>query len=266
MQFSRSWPWRICTDRITTEALTVEYKGKLVLWRQVQRAYERSSAADRAAARTHTSVRYGLTGGRVWLLCAILFFIVMGTSTVGFWQPTIIRSSGVKDPLMIGLLTTIPYLAALFGMLYAGRSSDRLRERRWHAIVPVLLSIPGFLLCALGGHEPVLAMIGLTIATASIITSLPMFWGIAVLLPRRCGCGGGHRIDQLDGQSRKLRRTGLAGLATEHYAFAGRGADSRVGQFADRCPDDSDLGAGEDGEPVIFGFENVCPEPRSALA
>jgi MFS family permease len=143
-----------------------------------ERAVASAEIAADAAARTHTSIRYGLTGGRVWLLCAILFFIVMGTSTIGFFQPTIIRNSGVKDPLMIGLLATIPYLAALIGMIYAGRSSDRMRERRWHAVVPVLLSVPGFLLCAFGGHEPLIAMIGLTIATASIITSLPMFWAL----------------------------------------------------------------------------------------
>jgi predicted MFS family arabinose efflux permease len=223
MQFSRSWPWRICTDRITTEALTVEYKGKLVLWRQVQRAYERSSAADRAAARTHPSVRYGLTGGRVWLLCAILFFIVMGTSTVGFWQPTIIRSSGVKDPLMIGLLTTIPYLAALFGMLYAGRSSDRLRERRWHAIVPVLLSIPGFLLCALGGHDPVLAMIGLTIATASIITSLPMFWALPSSFLGGAGAAAGIALINSTGNLASFVGPALLGWlqSTTHSLAAG---------------------------------------------
>jgi MFS family permease len=128
---------------------------------------------------THTSIRYGLTGGRVWLLCAILFFIVMGSSTVGFFQPTIIKSSGVSDPLTIGLLTIIPYLAALTGMFWAARSSDSLRERRWHVVIPVIVSIPGFLLCAAFGQDnPTLSMIGLTIATAGIITSLPMFWAL----------------------------------------------------------------------------------------
>jgi MFS family permease len=128
---------------------------------------------------THSSVRYGLTGGRVWLLCVILFFIVMGTSTIGFFQPTIIKSAGISDPLTIGLLTIIPYVAALFGMFWAARSSDRQRERRWHVIIPVLIAVPGFLICAVFGQgSPLLSMIGLTIATAGIITSLPMFWAL----------------------------------------------------------------------------------------
>jgi MFS family permease len=141
---------------------------------------------------THTSVRYGLTGGRVWLLCAILFFIVMGSSTIGFFQPTIIKSSGISDPLTIGLLTIIPYVASLMGMFWAASSADARRERRWHTIVPVLVAVPGFLLCALFGQDnPTLSMIGLTIATAGIITSLPMFWALPTSFLGGAGAAAG---------------------------------------------------------------------------
>jgi MFS family permease len=144
-----------------------------------------------AVFKQHTSVRYGLTGGRVWLLCTILFLIVMGTSTIGFWQPTIIKNSGVSDPLIIGLLTMIPYCVALVGMFWAGHSSDRRRERRWHVIIPIAVSIPGFLLCAVFGNEPALALIGLTIATAGIITSLPMFWALPTSFLSGAGAAAG---------------------------------------------------------------------------
>jgi MFS family permease len=156
-----------------------------------ERAVARAEIDADAATKQHTSIRYGLTGARVWLLCAILFLIVMGTSTVGFWQPTIIKSSGVSDPLTIGQLTTIPYCAALAGMFWAGRSSDRRRERRWHVMIPIALSIPGFLLCALFGNEPVIAMIGLTIATAGIITALPMFWALPTSFLGGAGAAAG---------------------------------------------------------------------------
>lgn len=144
-----------------------------------------------AGNKTHTSLRAGLTGGRVWLLCTILFFIVMGTSTIGFFQPTIIRSAGIRDPLVIGLLTTIPYCAALIGMIVAGRSADRRRERRWHVVVPVVSSIPGFLLCACFGQDPLMSVLGLTIATAGIITSLPMFWALPTSFLGGAGAAAG---------------------------------------------------------------------------
>jgi MFS family permease len=111
-------------------------------------------------------------------MCVILFGIVMGSYAVGFWQPTIIRGSGIGDPFIIGLLTMIPYTVALVSMIVTGRSADRRRERRWHVIVPELVASAGFIVCAFAGSNTVLAMAGLTLATAGIITALPMFWAL----------------------------------------------------------------------------------------
>lgn len=97
----------------------------------------------------------------------------------------------MSDPLSIGLLTTIPYCAALVGMIWAGRSSDRRRERRWHVVIPVLVSVPGFLLCASFGNSPLIAMIGLTVATAGIITSLPMFLALPTSFLGGAGAAAG---------------------------------------------------------------------------
>ena len=57
---------------------------------------------------------------------------------MGFWMPTLLRMP-VHDITTIGYLTAIPSLAALIGMLAIGASSDRLRERRWHIIVPFII-------------------------------------------------------------------------------------------------------------------------------
>jgi cyanate permease len=77
-------------------------------------------------------------------------------------------------------------------MFWAARSADARRERRWHTIVPVVVAIPGFLLCALFGQDnPTLSMIGLTIATAGIITSLPMFWALPTSFLGGAGAAAG---------------------------------------------------------------------------
>ncbi|HAW24493.1 MAG TPA: MFS transporter, partial [Pseudomonas sp.] len=54
---------------------------------------------------------------------------------LGFWMPTFIRNAGVSDVSEIGLLTAVPSIAAVLGMLVLGASSDRFRERRWHIIL-----------------------------------------------------------------------------------------------------------------------------------
>jgi D-galactonate transporter len=128
--------------------------------------------------KTHGSVRAIFTSLRVWQLCAILFGIVMGSYALGFWQPTIIKGSGITDPFIIGLLTVVPYLAALISMILVGRHADRTRERRWHVVVPQCVAAIGFVICAYAGHNTYIALLGLTFAACGVITALPMFWAL----------------------------------------------------------------------------------------
>jgi D-galactonate transporter len=129
-------------------------------------------------AHTHGSIRSVLVSARVWLLCFILFGIVMGSYAIGFWQPTLIRLAGIEDPLTIGMLSMIPYTAALLSMLLTARHADRTRERRWHLAVPALIASVGFSVCALSGSHLYPAMTGMTLAAVGVITALPMFWAL----------------------------------------------------------------------------------------
>jgi D-galactonate transporter len=131
-----------------------------------------------AKAKSHVSVASVFTSPKVWLLCLIFFGIEMGSYAIGFWQPTIIRQTGVKDAFTIGLLTTIPYAAALIALVLTGRHSDRMRERRWHAIFPCLAAAAGFVLCTQAGSNTPLAMFGLVLAAAGVITAVAMFWAL----------------------------------------------------------------------------------------
>jgi MFS family permease len=123
----------------------------------------------------HTK-RQGLLNGRVWLLSGTYFFFTMGLYGLSFWLPSIIRDSGVKDPFDVGLLTAIPYLAALMSMYLVGRSSDALRERRWHLALPAIAGAAGLALSVHFAQDTVIAIAALTCAAAGIITCLPQFY------------------------------------------------------------------------------------------
>lgn len=115
----------------------------------------------------------------------------MGSYAVGFWQPTIIRSSGVRDPFVIGLLTVVPYLCALVSMIATGRHADRTRERRWHVVVPQLVAASGFVLCSFAGTNTWIALAGLTMATSGVVTALPMFWALPTAFLGGAGAAAG---------------------------------------------------------------------------
>lgn len=143
------------------------------------------------SSQTHGSVRMVFTSWRVWLLCLILFGIVMGSYALGFWQPTIIRGTGIHDPLTIGLLTMIPYSVALVSMILTGRHADQTRERRFHVIVPEIIAALGFTICAFNGNNPLLSMIGLTLAVGGVVTALPMFWALPTAFLGGAGAAAG---------------------------------------------------------------------------
>ncbi len=130
---------------------------------------------DSKAAPSH-SLRDGFTNPRVWQLCGIYFFFIMGLYGVGFWLPTLIKGAGVSDPLTIGFLTVLPYAAAAIGMVACGRMSDAARERRWHIVVPGVLGTAGWLVSIWFAKDVVIAEIALTVATTGVLVTLAQFW------------------------------------------------------------------------------------------
>ena len=143
-----------------------------------ERATVASEIQAEAVSKTHVSIRSVFTSPKVWLFGAIFFGMEVGSYAIGFWQPTIIRQTGVKDAFTIGLLTTIPYTCALVCMMFTGRHSDKTRERRWHIVVPNLIAAIGFVVCALAGSNTPLSMFGLALAVSGVITGLSMFWAL----------------------------------------------------------------------------------------
>ena len=113
---------------------------------------------------------------RVWHLSAILFMIVMALYGVFFWMPTLVSESGVKNPLYVGLLSAIPYLVAIPVMVLVGRNSDRTGERRIHMVVLCILGMTGILLSILWQHQTYFLLAAMTLATAAVMTILPLFW------------------------------------------------------------------------------------------
>jgi D-galactonate transporter len=143
-----------------------------------EKAVVAAEIGEEAGVKTHHTILSVFTSSRVWLMGTIFFGMEMGSYAVGFWQPTILRQTGVKDAFDIGLLTMVPYSLALIAMILVGRHSDKMRERRWHVIVPCTVAALGFALCTQAGSSTMIAMIGLTLAVVGVVTALPMFWAL----------------------------------------------------------------------------------------
>src|SRR5258707_11508793 len=87
------------------------------------------------------------------------------------------RLSGQSD-LKVTLFASLPYLAGFLTQQVNGWHSDRTRERRWHATVPVLLSGLGLLFAIASGSHVALSIIFFTMVGAAYYAFHPAFWAV----------------------------------------------------------------------------------------
>jgi len=178
------WQWLFIVETVPSMILgivtllylddRVEHAKWLTAGEKQMIAQDISREAKEKEGHTHLSAAFKT--GRVWLLGLIYFSIASGIYIISFWLPTIIKQTGVADPLTIGALTAIPYTVAIIVMILVNQSGDRLRERRWHTVIPCLVTAAGLALAAAASGNTVLAMVGLTLGAAGVSTAQSCFW------------------------------------------------------------------------------------------
>jgi MFS family permease len=114
--------------------------------------------------------------GKVWVLCAIYFTLMIGLYGIAFWLPTIVKEFGVKGYLKVGLITAIPYGVSVIGMIFLSNRSDKTGERRLHYVANVAAGATGLVLSGVFASHPVLAITFLSVGTLGVIGSMPLFW------------------------------------------------------------------------------------------
>ncbi|NVO14839.1 MAG: MFS transporter [Rhodoplanes sp.] len=128
--------------------------------------------------KTEHSVLDAFKSGKVYVLCAIYFTLMIGLYGIAFWLPTIIKAFGVQGYLSVGLLSAIPWGFATVGMLIISRHSDQTGERRWHYALNVTAGAIGLALSGVFASNPVVSIAFLSIGTLGVVGSMPLFWPI----------------------------------------------------------------------------------------
>lgn len=134
----------------------------------------RNLAADRALAGNSALRVYG--NWRVWSLGLLVFGLAAGLYAISFWMPTLLKASGDFSAVEVGWLSTIPNLVPLAVMFLFARSSDASGERRWHIATASFVGAAGLALGVLFGDNVVVSLICLSLASAGILSALPMQW------------------------------------------------------------------------------------------
>lgn len=135
---------------------------------------------------------------KVWMLIAIYFTVAVGSNAGGAYFPKLIKERFVDvTNLQIGLLGAIPHVCSIVAMSLVGISSDRTGERRLHLAGSALAAAVGWGIVA-WSPSPVIALIGLCIAQAGMMSMLPVFWTLpSAFLSGAAAAGGIALINSL---------------------------------------------------------------------
>jgi D-galactonate transporter len=128
---------------------------------------------------------------QVWLMTLIYFCATSSNVTLGFWIPTIIQGLGVTSNISIGLLSAVPYIAGMIGMVLVSRHSDRTCERRYHSALSCLACAIGLVGIGVFANSPALAFVALVLAVTGPLSALSVFWQIPTMLLAGTAAAGG---------------------------------------------------------------------------
>ncbi|MEJ2889743.1 MFS transporter [Actinomycetospora aeridis] len=218
------WQWMFLIEAVPSLVLgllVLRYLDNTVddarwLTAEEKAVVHRDLAAEEATREGgHGSVRAAMLSGRVWLLCGIYFTIALGIYLVSFWLPTIIKNSGVDDTLTIGLLTAVPYVVAVVAMVAWSAHGDRTGERRWHTVIPCLVTALGLVLTAVFLQNTALAVGAMVLVAAGVSTAQAAFWSIPSALLSGAGAAAGIALVNSIGNIGGAVATSLVGWLSD---------------------------------------------------
>jgi nitrate/nitrite transporter NarK len=114
----------------------------------------------------------------VILLTLCYFFATTGNYGIAFWLPTILKRLSSQSDLRVTLLASLPYLVGFLTQQINAWHSDRVRERRWHAALPVLLCGAFLFLAIESGSSVLLSVVFFTLAGGAYYAYHPPFWAV----------------------------------------------------------------------------------------
>jgi len=183
-----------------------------------------NEASGPHSSRPHSLLQAFTAEPSVYLWSLAYFFLMIGLYGLGFWIPMVLKSHGMS-PGSLGWATALPYLAAIAGMVLWSRSSDRLRERRFHLAGAYLTAAAGFLLAAFAPSAAI-AIAGFALAAIGVLSAMPVFWsastvrlagpmiGTHIAVINSIGNLGGFFGPTIMGWLRQVTHTFVAGLAS----------------------------------------------------
>jgi MFS transporter, ACS family, tartrate transporter len=142
---------------------------------------ELESEKAATAAKHRMTLGEALRNPKVLLLVLAYMFVVAGNYGLEFFFPSILKSwyglkmNDITTYMMIGPVV------AIAGQLFVGWNSDRTRERRMHAVIPIVIGALAILALAFSRGNLPLTIACVAIAAGGTKAYQPAFWSLPSL-------------------------------------------------------------------------------------
>ncbi|MSU27131.1 MAG: MFS transporter, partial [Pedosphaera sp.] len=149
---------------------------------------ERERAARSQGKRM--TVLEALRHPKVLLLALAYFCIVTGSYGIEFFLPSILTDWYRMTPNDVTTLLLLPPMLGLAGQLFVGWSSDKHKERRFHAVVPIAIGACAVGLAPFTRGELWLTVVCFMVAFAGFKAYMPAFWSLPSLFLTEAAAAG----------------------------------------------------------------------------
>ncbi len=169
-------------------------RPKQAKWLTAEESEALESELERERAETRKGKRMtviqALKHPKVLLLALVYFCTVTGSYGIEFFMPSILKSWYAMDMNQLTWLIMLPPAVAMVGQLFMGWSSDRFKERRWHAVLPIVMGSAALGLMPMTQGNLVLTMVCLMLAFAGFKSYMPAFWALPSLFLTESAAAG----------------------------------------------------------------------------
>ncbi|KAK4514919.1 uncharacterized protein ATC70_002526 [Mucor velutinosus] len=114
-----------------------------------------------------------LTDWKVWMYMVMFFCGSVPNTSISNFLPSIVKGMGYDDKLSANLMSAPPYVGAVFVMVAGAYSSDRRKDRAFHAIAGACICMIGYIVLTICTERAELYT-GVCIAVAGIFVINPI--------------------------------------------------------------------------------------------
>ena len=149
-----------------------------------EREYLEGTLAAEAAAKESVerlSIGGALRLPAVWCLALGIFATNTGGYALGFWLPTTVKSLSAGSDRAALFYSGLFFLLGVVGVLYAGYSSDRTGDRKWHCVAGQALTGVFLAASSIPGQPFWLVMTWLCLTGLTAYSWPPPFWALPTM-------------------------------------------------------------------------------------